>query len=646
MVVPQTGSSVSSQGWRRVVPFDFYPHSVGTSDDLDLHHLMGQAEKKSVSMAYNSQVAAGGSSAASPLMAAMMQHQLPVANHDLDNNYRSVSMANYGGSQQKQPPAATASSTSTAAMMHAMQMMAQKQPHLLAAMMQYPGQLMHPSMISTHQQQQQLNHQLQSQQQNQYRSPMDSVHQMMAAQMAMQQQFANSGQSTDAHTTNDQDSQAETPAPVTQTGGNGDGGGKWTPMQQAMQLMQQHMSQASTGAPNSESSGGSGDDSANISDEIPRLPSSMSMRPASQPVPTKTSQLMQMSMAAAAAGSKSSGQTKTGTGTGPSALKIGERPQFDLSNFQLLSPTEVGKQKEGKAVSNLGGKSQNNSNNESPEQDLSGTASEVVSKTKDSSSAEQDLESQPEAQTTSVSNHNQQQQHQPKHHSAPHPIAVLDRPPTSKATSFSILGGRFKLTPYTQTLQSIWEPSKALLQQALGTFMSSGPQQAILGGPMGTANMAAMATAAAAAAAASNLQQQQMGLMASTSGQPKMMVARRPRGSRKLIASPGKGKQTPVKGQAAKVTKASKSTSGSSSKATSTAKSKGTGQRQQVAAAASERRASQMPVESGAAAWPVARSLATRKSVSGGTLSGGGGGGGGGGNNDSINSNHNVTTGK
>lgn len=42
-------------------------------------------------------------------------------------------------------------------------------------------------------------------------------------------------------------------------------------------------------------------------------------------------------------------------------------------------------------------------------------------------------------------------------------------------TSFSILGGRFKITPHTQMLHYLLEPSKALLQSALGQLM--GPPQ-------------------------------------------------------------------------------------------------------------------------------------------------------------------------
>lgn len=272
-------------------------------------------------------------------------------------------------------------------------------------------------------------------------------------------------------------------------------------------------------------------DQVATSDELPKMPgsiqpSSSSGMTAQQSAFGKTQQLVNSNGQQARIVAQLMAAVSGGNKGGSQMIKIGERPQFDPANFQLISPVEAGKQKEQqqqqqvmaalvqsavKELSNLGTKQQSATNsslssvNPHSEQlegtkDLNEIASETVKSSSLSSSSGSKKEPNSVAATTTTDDDDNSQGSHSQAATATmlrkRPQLVAARPPQQstgpKMTSFSILGGRFKITPHTQMLQAIWEPSKQLIKHALGDLMSGPSQrppvlppvhQVVVGGP-------------------------------------------------------------------------------------------------------------------------------------------------------------------
>lgn len=127
------------------------------------------------------------------------------------------------------------------------------------------------------------------------------------------------------------------------------------------------------------------------------------------------------------------------------ALKIGEKPAFSVKNFQMLSKGSKG----------------SSSMEQEDQQDLS------VTKVKEST---QDLNGNASEWSSSVASSTGDQRESQPSSSVLKP-AMMQPASVRKPTSFSVLGGRFKITPHTQMLQYLFEPSKNLLQHALGQLI-------------------------------------------------------------------------------------------------------------------------------------------------------------------------------
>lgn len=147
-----------------------------------------------------------------------------------------------------------------------------------------------------------------------------------------------------------------------------------------------------------------------ISDEVPKIPGSFESKPEKQ----------------------------------QQTVKIGERPSFEQSNFQLLSPADAGRSARSKV-------------------------------------AEIDQQQQPIAANKDLNGNEsihqpdwvkqQQQQQQSSHEEA---TGELLAPVKHQPGSYSILGGRLKITPHTQVIHYLLEP----FQVALGQLMAVGQSAA------------------------------------------------------------------------------------------------------------------------------------------------------------------------
>lgn len=161
--------------------------------------------------------------------------------------------------------------------------------------------------------------------------------------------------------------------------------------------------------------------------------------------------------------------SKTSTGT-KSSIKIGDRPQFDPSNFQLLIAADVNQQKKAQMMKLAQQISTANQKHQQKQQDSSNQDNQSQ---EDGPSSSNDLNGGASEKNVLKSSEKSPGK---AHHSMNSGLEMAPPPEMSttgtKSNGFSILGGRFKITPHTQMLHWVLDPTKILLQQALGTWMA------------------------------------------------------------------------------------------------------------------------------------------------------------------------------
>lgn len=176
---------------------------------------------------------------------------------------------------------------------------------------------------------------------------------------------------------------------------------------------------------------------------------------------------------------KMSGKTSSIMTANAGGLKIGERPKFDLSNFQMLIAADVNQQKKAQMMKLMqqiesqssnkpaeAASTQQQQQQPQKQEDLTGTASEALKIASGSTKITGD-----ENASANEASGSAPMEWPP---SKPKVQGVAPHPNGKQSTSFSILGGRFRITPHTQMLQYILEPSKFLFQQAIGQLVSGG----------------------------------------------------------------------------------------------------------------------------------------------------------------------------
>lgn len=167
--------------------------------------------------------------------------------------------------------------------------------------------------------------------------------------------------------------------------------------------------------------------------------------------------------------------SKTSTGT-KSSLKIGDRPQFDPSNFQLLIAADVNQQKKAqmmKLAQQMSAASQQQQQQKQQQQQSQESNNQNDQLQEDGPNSSNDLNGgASEKNVMKLSELKSPGKHATMN-SGPE-IPPLDMSTSTKNNGFSILGGRFKITPHTQMLHWVLDPTKILIQQALGTWAASG----------------------------------------------------------------------------------------------------------------------------------------------------------------------------
>jgi len=463
MIMPYSANPqlpAASKGWRRVVPLDFYsfPGLVGgassekvaqgaqmmPNEGLPMMPMEMSspllAEKQGLSLSYSSFGHPASASLGAPMKMAT----------STNDNFRSVGMPSYGasgagssgssggggggGSHEKQ----------RYKQQDSMEALAMMQPHFMSLLQQQ------------YKQQQEQRYQQQQQQQQQQQSQHNSMmaHPQMGYMMGAADQNGNlvnhmiMGMPVFPSTSTaspvkdmaqrqkmmmgmimsdqmDQEQQFKAMADQSAgsiTGGGG-GGGQWI----VLGGQPQQVSQS---------------DDSMVSDEIPKLPV--------------------VHMRAPNAATKTRPVVAPGKDSG---IKLGERPKFDPSNFQMLQGNGEQQRKLPVLL-----KTMSSDESDRPQQgnDLSANASAHSSEWNKSGKSEKsmaDLSSSASSGTNLKG-------------AAVAPTAGSDKSAPGKLTSFSILGGRFKITPHTQMLHYLLEPSKVLIQQAFGQLMAGTGQQA------------------------------------------------------------------------------------------------------------------------------------------------------------------------
>ena len=456
---PLSPTGPKAGGWRQVKPFDYYPISSHSIAQDQLEAFEAPPAKMSVSMNYQ-----GGQQ--QQLLPMRHQRNKQPLSLMLGENPQSVSM-NYqpilgggggGGSGMEQPmPAADDEQMMT---MNQVQQHYNNQAMMMQHLMRQPAALQHN-----------MEHNMEHAMLEMAAPPVQQHRPQMVSPYKQPKMMANMVANAVAAATAAEQQQA---------------------LEQSLQAaMQQEAAAGNEMSPATAQQGGGGGEQS-LSDELPRVPGRVAQQQQQQqtmlaaaPAATKSAagamRAMQaavaQAMAAALPAAKLSG-----------ALKIGERPPFDPQNFQVLGPVEVGQRKQQQQMAEMvknavkeavQQQQQKDSSSASATKtvaaDLNETASESVkSSTKEVGVAEADLTA---AQ--------QQQQQRPQQQQQLVAVRPPQAPISSKVTSFSILGGRFRLTPHTQMLHAILEPSKALIKHALGEFMPVGqaPQQVQLAAP-------------------------------------------------------------------------------------------------------------------------------------------------------------------
>lgn len=432
--------SPDMKGWRRVLPFDYYSmtqhEQQDTAGSVDAKQPGAGHMTRSVSLTYPSV----GSSMVQQQHHQQHQPQQMMAPAD---NYRSVSMPaqGYPGNHQAMMMMMNGATYNTPNQQQQQQQSYMDSEHqrymdsenqrmmLLATLMQ------HPKMMNNMMQYQMANGKQMTQEMTPQMMQMmadamaNNAYQHQAPTAAAQQPAMQPPPAMMVHQV------ATTPSPMSM------GRPTQTMQNMMMQMAQQDMS---------------------FSDEIPKPPGLQSTN---------------MEGMGGGGGSAGSGDmfgipnmSKTSAGT-KSSIKIGDRPQFDPNNFQLLIAADVNQQKKAQmmklaqqmssAMSQQQKQQQQESDNQDNQSNEDGPGS---SNDLSGGASEKNVQKLPEKSPQKLA----------VNPGAPEMVPQEMSTTSTKTNGFSILGGRFKITPHTQMLHWVLDPTKVLLQQTLGTWMAGG----------------------------------------------------------------------------------------------------------------------------------------------------------------------------